>query len=72
MIARALEAGADDYIVKPFSPTELIARIQAALRRSAPTEPREPSEPCVVGDLKVNFLERLGDSERPCGRVDGH
>ena len=34
-IARALEAGADDYIVKPFSPTELTARIQAALRRRA-------------------------------------
>ena len=34
-IARALEAGADDYIVKPFSPTELTARIRAALRRRA-------------------------------------
>ena len=35
-IARALEAGADDYIVKPFSPTELVARIRAALRRPPP------------------------------------
>ena len=35
-IARALEAGAVDYIVKPFSPTELTARVRAALRR-APT-----------------------------------
>ena len=33
VIARAFELGADDYIVKPFSPTELVARIQAALRR---------------------------------------
>ena len=32
-VARALELGADDYIVKPFSPTELVARIRAALRR---------------------------------------
>ena len=32
-IARALEMGADDYVVKPFSPTELAARIKAALRR---------------------------------------
>ena len=58
VIARALEAGADDYIVKPFSPTELLARIQAALRRKAQTERPEPSEPCVVGDLVVNFAER--------------
>ena len=38
-IARALDAGADDYIVKPFSPTELTARIRAALRRHAAAPP---------------------------------
>ena len=38
-IARALEAGAADYIVKPFSPTELAARVGAALRRVARPEP---------------------------------
>ena len=37
-IARALEHGAADYIVKPFSPTELTARVRAALRRRAPPE----------------------------------
>ena len=58
VIARALEAGADDYIVKPFSPTELMARIQAVLRRRAPVERPAPSEPCVLGDLTVNFAER--------------
>ncbi len=58
MIARALEAGADAYIVKPFSPTELVARIQAVLRRRAQTEPPKPLEPCVVGDLVVNFARR--------------
>ncbi|MCY4418137.1 MAG: response regulator, partial [Chloroflexi bacterium] len=55
VIARALEAGADDYIVKPFSPTELVARIQAALRRRTPAE---RPEPCVVGDLVVDFAAR--------------
>jgi two-component system, OmpR family, KDP operon response regulator KdpE len=33
---RALEAGADDYVTKPFGPRELVARLQAALRRAAP------------------------------------
>ena len=33
---QALEAGADDYVTKPFSPRELVARLQAALRRAAP------------------------------------
>ena len=51
-IARALEAGAEDYIVKPFSPTELTARIRAALRRRA-----EP-EPFVLGDLAILYEER--------------
>ena len=48
-VARALEAGADDYIVKPFSPTELIARIRAALRRHA-----DPT-PFALGDLVIDY-----------------
>ena len=51
-IAKALESGAADYIVKPFSPTELTARIQAALRRRA-----EP-EPFVLGDLAIHYEQR--------------
>ncbi len=39
---RGLEVGADDYITKPFSPKELIARIKAVLRRAAPTASEEP------------------------------
>ena len=51
-IARALEAGADDYVVKPFSPTELTARIRAALRRRA-----NPA-PFVLGDLAIDYERR--------------
>ena len=52
-IAKALGTGAADYIVKPFSPTELVARVQAALRRQA-----EPPEPFRLGDLVIQYEER--------------
>ena len=51
-IAKVLEAGAEDYIVKPFSPTELTARIRAALRRC--TEP----DPFVLGELTIDYARR--------------
>ena len=51
-VARALEAGAADYIVKPFSPTELVARVRAALRR------HEAPEPLVLGALAIDFHRR--------------
>ena len=53
-VAKGLEMGADDYIVKPFSHIELIARVQAVLRRTqglAATEER----PFVSGNLSVDF-----------------
>jgi two-component system, OmpR family, KDP operon response regulator KdpE len=43
---RALEAGADDYVTKPFGPRELMARLQAALRRAS----GEPDEPVLRAD----------------------
>lgn len=39
---RGLEAGADDYVTKPFSPKELVARIKAVMRRASPTSNDEP------------------------------
>ena len=50
--------GADDYVVKPFSPTELAARIRTALRRRAALGPGEPSEPYVRGDLVIDYAGR--------------
>ena len=57
-IARAFDMGATDYVVKPFSPTELAARIRAALRRRAAPHVAEPTEPYVLGDLVVDYAER--------------
>ena len=56
LIARAFQMGADDYVVKPFSPTELVARIGGALRRRTMSEPQVPY---VVGDLTIDYAERL-------------
>ncbi len=57
-VTRALEAGADDYIVKSFSQTEMVARVRAVLRRWTATRSAEPPEPYEVGELKVNYAER--------------
>ncbi len=55
---RALKMGADDYIRKPFSPSELVARIEAALRRRLPSDAAESRAPFVLDDLTINFVER--------------
>ena len=55
VVARAFDMGAADYVVKPFSPTELSARIRAALRRQTRLE---PVEPYVLGDLVVDYAGR--------------
>ena len=57
-VVRAFEAGADDYIVKPFSPTELAARIEAVLRRRAASDRSRTHEPYALGDLTINYAER--------------
>ena len=52
---RLLEAGADDYIVKPFGSRELVARLRALLRRTAPPAPR----PVCFSDVEVDLERRL-------------
>ena len=56
LVTRAFDRGAADYLVKPFSPVELAARIRAALRRR---ETSEPSQSYALGDLPINYAERL-------------
>ncbi len=58
VVARAFDMGAADYVVKPFSPTELAARIRATLRKRAAPELAQPSEPYVRGDLTVDYPQR--------------
>ena len=48
-----LEVGADDYVVKPFSARELVARVRAVLRR-AHREPPAEEEPLAVGGLRLD------------------
>ena len=58
-IARAFEAGASDYIVKPFTPTELVARVRAALLRLEERQRADLSQPYVLGDMIIDYAERL-------------
>jgi len=54
-VARCLELGADDYIVKPFSHIELLARVQAVLRRARGLPVISEERPFVSGKLSVDF-----------------
>ncbi len=64
-IVAGLDAGADDYLVKPFRLSELLARIRSHLRRATPPDGRE-SQPLVLGRLRIDRSARrvwLGEEE---------
>jgi DNA-binding response OmpR family regulator len=52
-----LEVGADDYVTKPFSPREVVARVKAVLRRAAPRD-EEAGGPISVGPLEIDPARR--------------
>jgi two-component system alkaline phosphatase synthesis response regulator PhoP len=53
-----LEMGADDYVTKPFSPRELVARVRAVLRRSGNIEDGEP-DIMEIGDIRMDLRQHL-------------
>ncbi len=54
-----LEMGADDYVVKPFSPQELVSRVRAVLRRTQRTTQESSERPIVFDDIQIDPQTRL-------------
>ena len=63
-----LELGADDYVTKPFSITELLARVRAVLRRTAARPAGAPADIYRIGDLEIDF--RVHQARRGKQRVE--
>lgn len=67
---QGLEAGADDYVTKPFSPKELVARVRAVLRRRAP---HLAGDAVSIGDLTINPVTHrvtVGEQELDIGPTE--
>jgi len=60
-IVRLLDAGADDYLIKPFSAAQVMARVRAVLRRTSPAARQDPR--VVVGGLVVDPVSRTAELE---------
>lgn len=68
-VVKGLEAGADDYMVKPFKPSELLARIRTRLRRSI----SESNSLVTIGDLSIDVVEHTvtrNNREIPLTRLE--
>ena len=55
---RGLKSGADDYLTKPFNVQELLARIEAVLRRTGPSDESKALPALTCGDVSVDFVQR--------------
>ena len=58
-VVRGIEEGADDYVVKPFSPQELVSRVRAVLRRVRGSGTTSDERPLVYGSLRIDPKTRL-------------